>query len=791
METESLERKRILNESIEALKLSETALMKLWGLGIQTIGELVSRNEKELINELKTFFPKAIRRKQEVGHLDLMDELIVKLADAGLALKREKGKYADFIVKDKVLEMPSASSEEDKVAADVLRDQFSLFKRFRDAITIEEKLGARDTITEMNINLVKKIAWSFNHRLAYSDDPMMDVDDLIQEGCIGLLRSIETFDYALGYRFSTYATQWIKQKVSRAIDDRSLLPVHQSERIRGLMIAYNKAKGADGQRPAREDVARFMGKTVKEVEELEGLMHFWHHCLSLDQEVKNDKNSSKKDKDGQSIGESVPDTRASALDLVAQTQFKQIVVDFLSSSSLGPIDKQCLELYFGLNECDEYTYEEIGGYLGVTRERVRQRIQKGLNQLRKFEHWMIAREFMPSLLPPPSLQISQQNEEPPIDEFVRMRRMLRSEERYAALIIEVIAEFYGISAVDLKGESREKEFVYPRQIAMYLLREDAQYSYPIIGKMLGGRDHTTIISGCLKIALEEKKNPKTEEDLSMVRRRLYERIEQVMSGGSPDKSKIIRREAFKQVAPSVSLVALSESEKDFSPLEERLGITFNSKGLLVQALTHSSYVNMVKDRKIEHNERLELLGDAILDCLVTEELYRQCPNAGEGEVTQLRSYLVNNQALARKGLELGIDKYIYAAHDLAVFPDKARMRIIANAFEAIVGAIHLDQGDDGLKSFIREHMIVDLQREEMRMYNMSDLDPKSRLQEKAQQVLKITPRYRLISEEGSDSCKKFKIGVFFTNKLIAAAISSSKKEAQIAAAKEALKIQKW
>lgn len=542
------------NEPIEALKLSETVLMKLWGLGIQTIGELVSRSEKEMINELQALFPKTLNRSRGkgAGHLDLMDELLKKLADAGLALKKEKGKYEDFIVKDRVLATVSASSEGDRVAAGVLDDQFLLFKRFRDAAGIEEKLEARNTIAELNIGFARKVAFSYRYRLASLDDPMLDIDDLVQEGCIGLMRSIETFDYALGHRFSTYAYQWIKHNVARAIDDGSLLPVHTAERMRGWMIARNQARKADGQEPSREEVSRLMGKTVKEVEELEGLLQFWHHFLSLDQEVKNDKNSGKKDKDGAAIGELIADARPSALDLIIQAQFKQTVNRFLALSSIAPIDKRCVELYFGLDGNDSHTYEEIGGYLSVTRERVRQRIQKTLNKMRKFKHWQVAREFMPSLLSPPVPQIPKESatvspvvellideSELPFSELSRIKKML-SEEHYASLVLETTAEFYGISIADLLGESRQKDFVHPSQITMHLLREEAKLSYPAIGKMLGGRDHTTIISGCLKIALDEKKYPKVREEISAIRREICERIEQISGGGLPGKPQTIQ-----------------------------------------------------------------------------------------------------------------------------------------------------------------------------------------------------------------------------------------------------------
>ncbi len=229
-------------------------------------------------------------------------------------------------------------------------------------------------------------------------------------------------------------------------------------------------------------------------------------------------------------------------------------------------------------------------------------------------------------------------------------------------------------------------------------------------------------------------------------------------------------------------------KKDLGDIEQTLGVVFKNKDILRQALVHRSYLNEHPDFSLGHNERLEFLGDAVLELVVTENLYANYENP-EGELTNWRAALVNSEMLAFLCQRLDIEEYLYLSRGEAKDKDsKARKYILANAFEALIGAIYTDQGWDASKVFITDHVLVELPRIlDDRLY----IDPKSRFQEAAQEHMGITPSYKVLSEEGPDHSKEFDVGVFLGKDKIASGKGTSKHEAQVAAAQAAIDLKGW
>lgn len=226
---------------------------------------------------------------------------------------------------------------------------------------------------------------------------------------------------------------------------------------------------------------------------------------------------------------------------------------------------------------------------------------------------------------------------------------------------------------------------------------------------------------------------------------------------------------------------------DISELEEKLGTNFKNKDLLVQAVVHRSYLNEHPDFHLDHNERLEFLGDAVLELVVTEFLYNNYPNP-EGELTNWRASLVNAKILSDITADLGVNEFLYLSRGESKETGKARQYILANAFEAIVGSIYLDSGWDAAKDFI--HRVV-LPRLPNILEHKLYLDPKSRFQESSQDKLGITPNYRVLDERGPDHAKSFTVGVYLDDELVAQGEGTSKQEAQVAAAEHGLEAKGW
>jgi ribonuclease III len=223
---------------------------------------------------------------------------------------------------------------------------------------------------------------------------------------------------------------------------------------------------------------------------------------------------------------------------------------------------------------------------------------------------------------------------------------------------------------------------------------------------------------------------------------------------------------------------------DLSALESKIKIQFKDRNLLQSSLTHRSYLNENRRWPMPHNERLEFLGDAVLELITTEYLYRNFPNP-EGDLTNLRSALVNYKMLSEISSSLELDKYILLSKGEAKDTGRARQVILANAIEALIGAIYLDSGFETTRTFVNEFVIKHLAEI---VSAGKVLDPKSKFQELTQEKLGVTPHYKVLAEWGPDHNKNFEVGVFVNERQIAKGVGSSKQEAEISAAENGLKV---
>jgi len=229
-------------------------------------------------------------------------------------------------------------------------------------------------------------------------------------------------------------------------------------------------------------------------------------------------------------------------------------------------------------------------------------------------------------------------------------------------------------------------------------------------------------------------------------------------------------------------------EKDFSQLEKNLGFKFKNKDLLQQAFTHRSYLNENPGEKLEHNERLEFLGDAVMELIVTEHLYKDYPDKAEGVLTNWRAALVNAKMLTSVAEELGFNDFLLLSRGESKELGKARAYILANSFEALLGALYLDSGFKPCDEFIKKYLLPNLTEI---IKDGSYKDAKSKFQEEAQERVSITPNYKVMKESGPDHDKKFIVGVYLEKELVAEGEGSSKQEAEESAAELALEVKKW
>ncbi len=237
-----------------------------------------------------------------------------------------------------------------------------------------------------------------------------------------------------------------------------------------------------------------------------------------------------------------------------------------------------------------------------------------------------------------------------------------------------------------------------------------------------------------------------------------------------------------------SLKRIKINMKNFSKLEGIININFKNLDLLKQAMVHRSYLNEHSDFNMGHNERLEFLGDAVLELVVTEYLYLNFENP-EGDLTNWRASLVNSKMLSAVANELKLEEFLYLSKgESKDVNSKARQYILANAMEAIIGAIYLDQGWEVSAVFIKNNILTKLDNI---LKNKLYLDAKSRFQESSQEKQGVTPVYKVLSEDGPDHNKNFVMGVYLNSELVAKGEGTSKQEAQMDAAEKALEVKGW
>lgn len=231
-----------------------------------------------------------------------------------------------------------------------------------------------------------------------------------------------------------------------------------------------------------------------------------------------------------------------------------------------------------------------------------------------------------------------------------------------------------------------------------------------------------------------------------------------------------------------------ESEPNYEAIEALVGVVFNDKKHILTAITHRSYLNEHRDATQDHNERYEFLGDAVLELVVTDYLFHKYLGKPEGELTAIRAALVNTNSLSETSTRLGINEHLLLSKGEAKDMGRARQYILANAFEAIVGALYLDQGYEAAAGFIAEKLFS---RTDTIVAKRLWQDAKSRFQELAQEHVGVTPNYETIGQEGPDHDRVFTVGVYLRDEKIAEGKGRAKQEAEQQAAEKALEAKGW
>ena len=227
---------------------------------------------------------------------------------------------------------------------------------------------------------------------------------------------------------------------------------------------------------------------------------------------------------------------------------------------------------------------------------------------------------------------------------------------------------------------------------------------------------------------------------------------------------------------------------DLSNFEKKTGIIFKDKDLLKQSFIHRSFINENPSVGLSHNERLEFLGDAVLELVATDFLFRKYPDYNEGELTCIRSALVNAVIISQVASDVGMNDHLLLSRGEAKDTGKARQYILANTFEAYIGAVYLDGGYEVAEKFIMETL---LSRTDEIVKKKLWRDAKSLVQEKAQELESVTPAYKVLQESGPDHDKHFTVGIYFSGDQVASGKGKSKQEAEQKAAEAALKVRNW
>ena len=229
-------------------------------------------------------------------------------------------------------------------------------------------------------------------------------------------------------------------------------------------------------------------------------------------------------------------------------------------------------------------------------------------------------------------------------------------------------------------------------------------------------------------------------------------------------------------------------KNDYSSLEEKTGISFEDIELIDKAFIHKSFINENRDKGLQHNERLEFLGDSVLELAATHHLFLKYPDQHEGQMTAFRSALVKGKHLAEVANDLGLGDYLFLSKGEEKSGGRQKKYILANVTEAYIGAIYIEHGYDVAEEFIDKFILKKL---DDIIEKGLHIDAKSKFQEICQEKEEITPHYEIISEEGPDHNKNFTMGAYIEDQLIAKGEGTSKQKAEDDAARNALKAKGW
>ena len=222
---------------------------------------------------------------------------------------------------------------------------------------------------------------------------------------------------------------------------------------------------------------------------------------------------------------------------------------------------------------------------------------------------------------------------------------------------------------------------------------------------------------------------------------------------------------------------------NYDTLEAKLGVKFKDKALLEKAFTHRSYLNEHRENGLENNERLEFLGDAVLELIISSDLYKNYPEKPEGELTNIRAAVVRTESLAEESRNLGFGEYLKMSKGEEDSGGKDKDYLLANTFEAVLGAIYLDQGFDVCVSYLSRTL---LHKVSNIIENNLFIDPKTQAQELIQAQFKVTPLYEVVKEDGPDHDKTFTVALIVNQKELGRGTGSSKQKAEEEAAKIAI-----
>lgn len=694
-----------------------------------------------------------------------------------------------------------------------------LARRFQEKGDVE----ARNTLVMHNLRLAIVIAKRYQGRgLAFLD--------LIQEGNCGLITAAEKFDPNRGFHFSTYATWWIRQAISRAIANHAnivRLPVYMTEKLTKLWHAADVLARRLGREPTMREVADATSQPVQDVKRLFKLARI--STVSLYDLVKN--NEGENGDATEMMSTRVPELSPERMLVARESLCERCesigqVIHALITSDIPMNKLEVFLMKYGLDDgsFEVKTLESVAEKIERTRERVRQHMVYIWASLQLEGHgwteeWMerqlrdihlleeatgdlqhsvklldsilgdkeeVAKKPQPEAktvfrnkkFKEPSLGIEAPVADPRVD-----------------LVLVMVSDEFGFEPEALLGHDHHPEIKEPRRVAMYLVR-GLGLDFPEVGRWFN-RDQAEVIFGVNKTH-QRMSQPFFKARIEMLKRAIDKMLTTMNDHAKPSTTDSAVSaavvSAVSQPEPETKdgtqpVNNKKEGKRVLSDSLRKIRRLFENKELFEQALTHSSFANERPKGSRKHNERLEFLGDRSIELTVSNFLFQALPEAEEGSLTEIKARFVRNAILAEVAEENGFFEALRFGKGQAASQDPtARERFGACAFEAMVGAFYLDQGADAAGALV-ESLLFTLERIERLL--AEDRDPKSTLQERVQQERRVTPTYEVLSATGPQHARYFVIGVFFGKTLIAQGQGSSKKLAEMSAAQTALAMETW